>query len=74
MRKRTRKPMTARAMTLAVATLERLKAEGQDPAAVLDQSTLKSWQGLFAVKQDAQPKPGLTQLKFTKEQFTNGKF
>lgn len=74
MRKRIKKPLTDRAMTLAVGTLERLRAQGQDPAAVLDQSTLNTWQGLFAVKPEAKGKQSLTQLNFTKEQFTNGKF
>lgn len=49
MRKKIRKPMTDRAITLAITTLDKLRQQGQDIAAVLDQSTLNSWQGLFAV-------------------------
>jgi len=52
MRKETlRKPLkTERAFKLAINTLEKLRSEGNDPGAVLDQSTLKGYQGLFAVR------------------------
>lgn len=52
MRKETlRKPLkTERAFKLAINTLERLREEGNDPGAVLDQSTLKGYQGLFPVQ------------------------
>lgn len=50
MRRRIRKPMTDYAMKLAVKTLEKLKAAGEEPRAVLEQSILNSWQGLFPVK------------------------
>lgn len=46
-RKRLKAPNTDRALSLAVADLERLKADGQDPAAVLDQATKRGWRGLF---------------------------
>lgn len=49
MRKKLRKPMTPRAMTLNIGILERLRAEGQNVTAILDQSTANSWIGLFAV-------------------------
>jgi hypothetical protein len=49
MRKKIRKPMTERAEQLAIATLDKLRAGGQDAAAVLDQSVMNSWQGLFPV-------------------------
>lgn len=50
MRLRIRKPMTDRAKELACMELERLKAQGQDPTAVLNQSVMNSWQGLFPLK------------------------
>lgn len=51
MRVAIKKPLkTERAINLAINTLDRLRADGNDPAAVLDQSTLNSWQGLFAVR------------------------
>jgi hypothetical protein len=50
MRKKIKKPLaTDRAVTLAINTLDKLREQGQDVAAVLDQSTMNSWQGLFAV-------------------------
>lgn len=63
MRRRIRKPMTQRAMELAVIELAKLRDQGHDPKAVLDQSTLHSWQGLFEVKGVAQqPAPAEDQL------------
>lgn len=50
MRKQIRKPMTMRAMELAVAQLERMQADGHEPGAVLRQSIQNSWQGLFPLK------------------------
>jgi hypothetical protein len=58
MRKSIRKPMTPRARLLAVRTLERLRAQGEEPAAVLQQSILQSWQGLFPVRPDLPSKNG----------------
>lgn len=49
-RKRIRKPMTDRAVTLALHTLNDLKDQGNNPAAVLDQSVTNGWTGLFPVK------------------------
>lgn len=49
MRKKQKKPLTNRAIHLAIGTLDKLRASGQDIAAVLDQSTMNSWLGLFAV-------------------------
>lgn len=51
MRAAIKKPLkTERAITLAINTLDRLRAAGNDPAAVLDQSVMHSWIGLFAIK------------------------
>lgn len=50
MRKASRNPMAEAAMRLAVAKLDELRAQGNDPKAVLDQSTLRSWRGLFPLK------------------------
>ena len=50
MRQKIKKPLkTDRAVKLAISTLEKLRAEGQDVAAVLDQSTMNSWLGLFPI-------------------------
>lgn len=44
-----RVPFTERAMRLTIRELERLRMEGYDPAAVLDQSTQRGWRGVFPV-------------------------
>lgn len=51
MRKHIRKPMTHRAMELAIGNLEKLMVEGEDPNKVMEQSIFNSWQGLFPVRQ-----------------------
>jgi hypothetical protein len=52
MRRSIRKPMTMRARELAVVKLDALMAQGYSPAAVLQQSTMNSWQGLFPLQAD----------------------
>jgi len=52
MRKRIRKDATTEAMRLAIRDLEKLKAAGNDPKLVLEQSILNSWQGLFELRVD----------------------
>lgn len=53
MRKQTKRELkTNRAKMLAVCKLQKLMSKGQDPNEVLDQSTFRSWQGLFAVHQE----------------------
>jgi uncharacterized protein YdaU (DUF1376 family) len=48
-----RKPMTSRAEQLIVMTLERIHREhGHDPTAVLDQSILRGWAGVFPLKEE----------------------
>jgi len=49
MRRKERHPLTDRARKLAITDLEKLRASGNDPTEVLNQSTLKGWRGLFAV-------------------------
>lgn len=50
MRVKARKPMTDRAIKLIVSELERLRDAGNDPGAVLDQSTRNNWQDVYALK------------------------
>lgn len=57
MRKTIRKPLTPDARKLAFNELAKLKSAGNDPAAVLNQSILNSWQGLFELKAKAPNKP-----------------
>lgn len=59
MRKSVKKPITDSAVPLAVSKLDKLRAAGNDPRAVLEQSTLNSWQGLFEVKVDSTARAAL---------------
>ena len=54
MRIKIKKPMTDRAVSLAIRELEKLKGEGHEPKQVLEQSILNSWQGLFPLR-DSKP-------------------
>lgn len=49
-RRKIKAPMTDRAAELAVAELGKLRAAGHDPRAVIHQSILNGWRGLFAPK------------------------
>ena len=53
-RKAKRAPTTNGAMAKAVKTLDKLRAEGQAPGDVLQQSTLRGWTGDFPVAQPYQ--------------------
>ena len=50
MRKKIRKPATARAMIMACNKLENLRDQGQLPVAVLNQSVLKCWTDVYPLK------------------------
>lgn len=52
-RRRLHKPLGERAKMLTLNNLERLKEQGNDPAAVLDQSVANGWTGIFPIKSDA---------------------
>jgi hypothetical protein len=52
-RSKNRAPNTPRALRLAITELAKLKAAGQDVQAILEQSTLRGWRGVFAVKSDS---------------------
>lgn len=53
MRRLIKAPMTLRAETLLLRKLSRMRADGQDPIAVVEQSIEMSWRGLFPVKHTA---------------------
>lgn len=53
MRQKIKKPLTERAETMALRSLSALRDRGEDPAAVLDQSTLHCWQDLYPVAERA---------------------
>lgn len=52
MRKQKGAKLSEAAQRLAISRLEKLRAQGHDPKAVLEQSTLGSWTGLYALKED----------------------
>jgi len=49
-----KKPLTAHAADLAIGILQKLRTEGNDPRAVIEQSILSGYSGLFALKGDKQ--------------------
>lgn len=57
MRKRIKVPLTDRAIDLAVKTLSDLRDQGNEPARVLDQSTMNGWKGLFALNGNGKHQP-----------------
>jgi hypothetical protein len=56
-RKKLRAPLTDEAKTLAIAELGKLRDQGHDPRAVLEQSVFRGWRGLFPLKADSSAKP-----------------
>jgi len=50
MRKAIKKPITPDAIQIALRKLDSLRSAGNDARAVLEQSTMNCWQGLFDVK------------------------
>jgi hypothetical protein len=57
MRKRERHPLTVRAAELVLRELEKLRADGNDPNAVLDQSTRNGWRDVFPLKRNGKTSP-----------------
>lgn len=55
-RKKAKAPLTDRAAELAVKKLEALRSGGNDPRAVIEQSILHGWKGLFPLKGDDKPR------------------
>ena len=51
-RKALKAPLTPRATTLAINTLDRFREQGHDPTTIIEQSILHGWKGLFAPKDD----------------------
>lgn len=54
-RKAIRKPMTTDAEALSIRELDKLRADGYAPQAVIENAILKGWQGLYPPKDDAAP-------------------
>ena len=60
MRKTLKKPMTDYAQRLMIKRLDAMREQGQDVQAVLEQSLLRSWTDVYAVKE---PMPSGTQVR-----------
>jgi len=56
-RPKVKAPNTPKALGLALRELERLRDDGNDPRAVLEQAALKGWRGLFPAKAQATTRP-----------------
>ncbi len=56
MRKKIKKPATERACAMLIKKLTMYHNAGHDPNAILDQSTMNSWQDLYELKADYQQK------------------
>jgi hypothetical protein len=70
LRRRMRAPLTARAAELALQGLSQLRDQGESPRAVLEQSILRGWRGLFAVHRDAGKGNGA--IDFSKSDYQSG--
>lgn len=51
-RKRKKAASTVHALNLILATLSKLKAQGQDPKAILEKSIMSGWTGVFPLRED----------------------
>jgi DNA-binding transcriptional regulator YhcF (GntR family) len=54
-RRQMRKPMSQKAAEFSIRDLGKLRAEGDDPRAVIEQAIAASWQGLYALKNRGRP-------------------
>jgi hypothetical protein len=57
-RKAKRAASTVHALNLTIATLAKLREQGNDPKMVLEQSIQRGWQGVFAISEDFKKKTG----------------
>lgn len=53
-RKQIKKPMTDRAVELAIGKLQKMTTDADEQIAIINQSILNGWQGLFPLKEDSQ--------------------
>jgi hypothetical protein len=62
-RKEKKAPNTERALKMAVNELAKLRADGHSPAAVLNQSTINGWRGIFPLHKGPDSMPTATPTK-----------
>lgn len=63
MRARLRRPMTATSEALTIKKLTAMRAEGQNPNAILEQSVANSWQGVFPLRDQQRAGSGAAGVK-----------
>jgi hypothetical protein len=56
-RKATKSAMTPQAQKLAINKLDELRGQGNDPAAVINQTILNGWKGLFPIRDNQRQQP-----------------
>lgn len=56
MRNKIKKPLIGRAITLCIEALDKIRKNGDDPKAVLEQSVMNSYQGVFPLREDFKKK------------------
>jgi len=81
MRKKTKKPATDRAKEMVIGDLTKFKEKGDDPNAILNQSILHNWAGVFRLKGDSdyqinskrQPLQSSEQIAKENDEFLQGR-
>ncbi len=71
-RKSIKKPMTQQALTLLINKLDKHRAEGHDPVAMLEESIMNGWQGVFPPKPGASRAPRHATPSFTGVDYSKG--
>lgn len=70
-RKKLKAPMTPLAKSRLIAELSRLREDGNEPVAVLDQSILNGWKGVFPLKNQATQSGGKAQRQQQDKEWLN---
>jgi hypothetical protein len=81
MRQRMKAALTPRAIAIAIKKLDALRAQGNDPAEVLDQSVVNGWKGIFPVKSEehwngnhnGKGKPSLDEIVIREQQIARAR-
>ncbi len=74
MRTKIRKPMTARAVELTLSKLDKLAGNEQEKIAILEQSTMNSWVGVFALKEPERSKENVYTIGEDGQKYDRGGF
>jgi hypothetical protein len=71
MRKKTKAPLTENAKKLIIKELNKLSKDEQEQIAILNQSTMKSWKGVFPLSKIDNGKPTVVYEKDKAKQYTD---